>query len=122
MTRHRTLQPDPRDLLGNVVEAVLEAGALLHAEFHRPDGPRRTSSSKTPVDDQVERHLRRRLQALHGCGWHGEELPRAWRGDGDLWVVDPQDGTSPFLRGRRGSAVSAALVREGVPVLGVVYV
>ena len=35
--------------------------------------------------------------------------------------MDPHDGTSDFLAGRRGSAVSVALVRSGLPILGVVY-
>src|SRR5262249_32275291 len=37
------------------------------------------------------------------------------------WLVDPNDGTSAYLRGFRGSAVSVAAVRDGVPVLGVVF-
>ena len=37
------------------------------------------------------------------------------------WVVDPNDGTSPFLEGHRGAAVSIGLLDAGVPVLGVVY-
>jgi fructose-1,6-bisphosphatase/inositol monophosphatase family enzyme len=37
------------------------------------------------------------------------------------WLVDPHDGTSAFLAGERGSAVSIALLRDGVPVLGVVH-
>jgi fructose-1,6-bisphosphatase/inositol monophosphatase family enzyme len=37
------------------------------------------------------------------------------------WVVDPHDGTGAFLDGRRGSSVSIALLRDRVPVLGVVY-
>ena len=36
-------------------------------------------------------------------------------------MVDPHDGTRAFLEGRRGSAVSVALLRQGKPVLGVVY-
>jgi ADP-ribosylglycohydrolase len=36
-------------------------------------------------------------------------------------VVDPQDGTSAFLRGLRGSSVSVALLCEGEPVPGVVH-
>ena len=35
-------------------------------------------------------------------------------------MVDPLDGTSDFLKGRRGSALSIALIRDGVPVWGVV--
>ena len=41
--------------------------------------------------------------------------------NGFCWVVDPHDGTRAFLEGRRGSAVSIALLRRGEPVLGVVY-
>jgi ADP-ribosyl-[dinitrogen reductase] hydrolase len=37
------------------------------------------------------------------------------------WLVDPHDGTSAFLAGERGSSVSIALLRDGVPVLGVVH-
>jgi ADP-ribosylglycohydrolase len=35
-------------------------------------------------------------------------------------LVDPNDGTSAYLKGYRGSAVSIALLRDGMPVLGVV--
>src|SRR3546814_2427597 len=35
-----------------------------------------------------------------------------------IWVVDPIDGTRDYLRGRRGWAVSVALVEKGEPVLG----
>jgi ADP-ribosylglycohydrolase len=41
--------------------------------------------------------------------------------NGYCWVVDPHDGTRAFLEGRRGSAVSIALLFKGAPVLGVVY-
>ncbi|MCY1362494.1 3'(2'),5'-bisphosphate nucleotidase [compost metagenome] len=37
------------------------------------------------------------------------------------WVVDPNDGTRDFLQGHLGSAISVGLLRECVPVLGVVY-
>ena len=41
--------------------------------------------------------------------------------DPHVWLVDPNDGTSAYLRGARGSSVSIALVRNGIPVLGVIY-
>ncbi|MBR0660486.1 inositol monophosphatase family protein [Neoroseomonas oryzicola] len=40
---------------------------------------------------------------------------------GYCWVVDPHDGTSAFLQGYRGTAVSIALLKAGRPVLGVVH-
>lgn len=112
--------PHPALLLPAVMQAVLSAGALIRAEFHRPGGPRGTPG-KCPVDAQVEAELMQALMALHPCDWHDEELPRRKLGHVDAWVVDPQDGTTAFQRGLRGSAVSVALMRQGQPVLGVVY-
>lgn len=112
--------PLPASLLSGAVSAVLAAGALIRAEFHRPDGPR-GSHGKAPVDAEVEAFLRERLTAAHPCDWHGEELPRRSTGHVDRWVVDPQDGTTAFLLGHRGSAISVALLRQDVPVLGIVF-
>ncbi len=38
-----------------------------------------------------------------------------------LWLVDPIDGTKDFIRGEDGYSVMLGLLREGRPVLGVVY-
>ncbi|MBS8225744.1 hypothetical protein DYI42_05785 [Vannielia litorea] len=112
--------PAPADLLGHVADAVLRAGVMLRAEFHRPGGPR-GSGSKAPIDDEVEVMLRDRLMSLHQCGWHGEETGSAASSSPDTWVVDPQDGTRAFLKGLRGAAISVALIRNGAAVLGIVY-
>lgn len=112
--------PTPHDLLPAVVEAVVEAGGTIRAEFHRNGGPR-GYGSKAPIDEAIEKTLRRKLQELHRCSWIGEETGEDSLGSEDAWIVDPHDGTSDFLAGRRGSAVSVALVRNGLPVLGVVY-
>lgn len=117
---HAIHLPKPSDLAGDVVDVVIEAGALLQAEFHRPGGPR-GSHGKAPIDSEIESLLRARLTALYPCAWHGEELPRSVNPGPDRWVVDPQDGTRAFLKGLRGSAISVALVRHDRPVLGVVY-
>lgn len=60
-------------------------------------------------------------RAAHDCAWLGEETGRRGSLAGDAWVVDPLDGTADFLAGRRGSAVSVALLRNHQPVLGVVF-
>jgi ADP-ribosyl-[dinitrogen reductase] hydrolase len=121
MTHNHAIQRiDPRDLLAPVAEAVLEAGALLRAEFHRPGGPR-GAHGKAPVDVEIEQRLRERLLVLHPCDWHGEEIPREITDNPDVWVVDPQDGTRAFLKGLRGSTVSVALVRKGKPILGIIF-
>ncbi|MCY1365910.1 Fructose-1,6-bisphosphatase/inositol-1-monophosphatase [compost metagenome] len=65
--------------------------------------------------------LRRELLLLLDCDFWGEETGSRLTGHEYCWVVDPNDGTSDFLRGRRGSAVSVGLLHNAVPVLGVVY-
>ncbi len=39
-----------------------------------------------------------------------------------LWIVDPLDGTKEFIKRNGEFTVNIALVEEGVPVLGVIYV
>lgn len=39
-----------------------------------------------------------------------------------FWLVDPLDGTKEFIKRNGEFTVNIALVREGVPILGVIYV
>lgn len=103
-----------------VVDKVLAAGDLLAAEWDRPGGPR-GCGDKAEIDREIEEQLRADLLGLLSCDFWGEETGHRLNGDEFCWVVDPNDGTSDFLRGHRGSAVSVGLLRNAVPVLGVVY-
>jgi len=38
-----------------------------------------------------------------------------------VWVIDPIDGTANYARGNENCCISVALVKEGEPILGVVY-
>jgi ADP-ribosyl-[dinitrogen reductase] hydrolase len=104
------------------IEAAREAGAILLADFHRPDGPR-GHTDKADADVEAERHIRGRLlSAFPGWRYLGEETGRE-SGDprSPIWLVDPNDGTRDYLVGRRGSAVSIGLLVDRRPVLGVVF-
>lgn len=110
--------------LGVARQAALAAGTLLRAELHLSGGPR-GDRHKAPADLEAEDLIRERLtSAFPSWGFRGEERPTASRAaaaGGPVWLVDPNDGTSPFHQCIRGSAVSIGLVQGGVPVLGVVY-
>ena len=107
-------------LLPPIIDAVGEAATMLVAESRRPEGPR-GGGHKAEIDTEIEYVLAERLTALLPACFVGEETPGT-PGDGSpyCWLVDPQDGTWAYLQGYRGSAVSVALLRDGVPVLGVV--
>jgi myo-inositol-1(or 4)-monophosphatase len=74
------------------------------------------------ADLAVDAMLRARLAAIDPkAGWLSEETADTVHrlGVPRVWVVDPIDGTRDYLRGRRGWAVSVALVEDGVVRLGV---
>lgn len=53
----------------------------------------------------------------------GRDMPYAERKDWrQLWVVDPIDGTKEFIKRNGEFTVNIALVEDGLPVLGVIYV
>lgn len=115
--------PDLSRALECAVAAARAAGDILRAELHRPGGPR-GADGKAPADTEAEIEVRRRLrEAFPSHGYLGEETGAepAAAGETCVWLVDPNDGTRAFLRGHRGTAVSIALLRDRVPVLGVVY-
>lgn len=109
-------------LLPLATAAARRAGDILRADFERPDGAR-GRGDKADADVEAERAITAILRAAHpDFGFLGEETGRMeGRAGNPVWVVDPNDGTRDYLKGRRGSAVSIGLVFEGRPVLGVVH-
>ncbi|HET7294360.1 MAG TPA: inositol monophosphatase family protein [Vicinamibacteria bacterium] len=114
--------PELKAALGVATAAALRAGETLRADLHRAGGPR-GHADKAEADTEAEIAIREALaQAFPGWGYLGEETGRSAPVAGaPVWLVDPNDGTRDYLLGRRGSAVSIGLVRDGRPVLGVVY-
>lgn len=112
----------PTTLLPAVIAAAREAGAMIATEFALPGGPRLIDHITAPIDVEVELLLRDRLISLLPARFVGEEAGVVTaETNGFCWVVDPHDGTRAYLEGKRGSAVSIALLRAGAPVLAVVY-
>ena len=107
-------------MLDKVVAAVEAEAKRLAEEFQRPSGPR-GHEGHCEVDREIEESLRAKLQAILPATFAGEETGMtAGSKAGYTWLVDPHDGTFEFMQGRRGSAVSVALLRGSAPVLGVV--
>jgi len=112
----------PTSILPDVIDAALIAGRMVADEFSLPAGPRLIDHVTAPIDHEVELYLRTRLMDLVPARFVGEEAGIvAAEANGLCWVVDPHDGTRAFLEGKRGSAVSIALLRQGQPILAVVY-
>jgi myo-inositol-1(or 4)-monophosphatase len=112
------------ETLSNVLAAARDAGALLVGLQRDPAAlnPRskRDGDFVSQADLRAEDLLRLRL-----CGpsdrWMGEESGTAEGGARHVWIVDPLDGTTNYLRGIGHWAVSIALEVDGTRVLGVVH-
>jgi myo-inositol-1(or 4)-monophosphatase len=81
----------------------------------------------TQADLAAQEALVNALSALQDYPILGEEMSetlqrKLWQESHEgVWCVDPIDGTSNFVHGIPYFAISVALMRQGRPVLGVVY-
>jgi len=105
---------------------IEEAGALAMSYFERVDslkvkdkGPQDVVSE---ADVEVENLIRTRLEERFPTdAFFGEESGHGKVADAEgIWVVDPIDGTQPFVNGMNSWCVSIGYLREGTPELGFV--
>ena len=109
-------------------ETAKSAGEILLRYFNKIEridykGP---GNPVTEADRASERFIAEALEeAAPGVPFYGEEFGMRNRAPdplkGDCWAVDPLDGTANFAVGAPIFAVSIALMRDGFPVLGVIY-
>lgn len=107
-------------------EICREAGDIAMSQWpgagHALESWEKTSGSPVCVADlEVDAFLKRELAALlPAAGWLSEETvdhPERLE-KGLCWLVDPIDGTRDYIRGRKGWAVSVALISAERPLLG----
>ena len=111
------------ELAGSIAE---EAGELIRSAVDSPREGVATKSSPTDVVTEMDRAsealiTRRIREARPDDGMLGEEGASADSTSGYRWVFDPIDGTTNFLYGHPGFAVSIAVEHEGETVAGVVF-
>jgi 3'(2'), 5'-bisphosphate nucleotidase len=119
------------ELLSDMIDAAIDAGRTIQDVYRNTSGgglavrSKADSSPVTLADSASEAIILERLaRCAPGTPVVAEEevaagkAPRAAR---EFFLVDPLDGTKEFIAGRDEFTVNIALVREGVPVLGVVY-
>jgi myo-inositol-1(or 4)-monophosphatase len=113
---------DLRSLLRAAEGAARAGGAIVAEQFGSTGNARQKAPGDwvSDVDTTSESAVRAALEhAAPSLPVFGEE---GGGGRGDVgWFVDPLDGTANFLHGFPAVGVSVALVRLGVPVVGVVH-
>ncbi|MGE7370440.1 inositol monophosphatase family protein [Neorhizobium sp. NPDC001467] len=107
---------------------AIEAGKLALGYYNRRETLVIESKSDPQdvvsiADREVEELIRSRTGEAFGAdGFLGEEYGMTAGNSGYTWVVDPIDGTSPFVHGMPNWCVSIAVLYKGEPVVGVIHV
>jgi myo-inositol-1(or 4)-monophosphatase len=107
------------------VQAARRAGTVIQRAIHRADAIAVTDKGQydfvTEADKLAEKEIIREIKKAYPehAIW-GEESGKIGSSR-YVWVIDPIDGTSNFMRGFPHCAVSIALMEDGVIQHGVVY-
>jgi myo-inositol-1(or 4)-monophosphatase len=117
--------PDPHDLLDLAVRLAAEASALLVDGLSRARVSVDTKSTGTDMVTEMDKAAERLIvegltEARPDDGILGEEGTDTPGTTGVRWVVDPLDGTTNYLYGHAGFAVSIGVQVDGTSVAGVV--
>jgi myo-inositol-1(or 4)-monophosphatase len=113
------------DLLPSVTATVHQAGARLLARYSTGSRPATLPELLTALqanDAAVTDVLRPALtQLIPGSSWEEDEHASGPMPAGDWWVVDPVGGNINTVHGLTDWNIGVSLVRDGRPVLAVLY-
>lgn len=118
------------DLLYCATCAALAAGKDILEVYHDPNSDfgiekKADNSPLTRADKKAHERIVSFLQQTPYpiLSEEGRHMDYAVRKEWDtLWIVDPLDGTKEFIKKNGEFTVNIALVKNGTPVLGVIYV
>jgi 3'(2'), 5'-bisphosphate nucleotidase len=120
-------RPSDTDLFETIVAAAIDAGKVAH-DIYRSDFDVERKADESPVtsaDHAAEaiilEHLAKSAPHIPVIAEEEVAAGRIPAVGAEFFLVDPLDGTKEFIQKRGDFTVNIALVRAGVPVLGVVY-
>lgn len=112
-------------MINIAVRAARSAGNLIMRQLDRVDPQTISQKSRNDFVSEVDRQAEQEIiQILHRAfPSHGILAEESGRQPGNeyVWVIDPLDGTTNYLRGFPHFAVSIALQRNGITEHGVIY-
>lgn len=117
-----------KEYLYNAIEAAVNAGAIIMDIYENQTVAVEKKSDDSPVtiaDKKANEYIEEALQTtnipvLSEEGEHAKfEVRKNWQ---QCWIVDPLDGTKEFIKRNGEFTVNIALVENGKPLLGVIYI
>ena len=111
-------------MLQKIIDIVKKCGEIIknaqiqHVELKNQD----RRNLLTEYDVKIQAILQKQLkEILPQASFFGEEGEHNYHKDGYCFVCDPIDGTTNFVKGCKFSSISVALLKDGKPILGVIY-
>ena len=114
--------------LETAIKAAIEAGKEIIKVYETADFDVDMKSDNSPLttadikaNAKIVAHLNETdINILSEEGKHEDfNIRKDWS---ELWIVDPLDGTKEFIKRNGEFTVNIALIENGTPVLGVIYV
>ncbi len=117
-------------LLETAITAALKAGEEILRIYHNPESDfgieHKADNSPLTVADRKSNEIIIDYLTTTSYPVISEEnkaiafeIRRQWK---TVWIIDPLDGTKEFIKRNGEFTVNIALVRNGTPVLGVIYI
>lgn len=111
-------------MLERILETAKYCGQIMQ-EAHAGNIQIKSDNPKnlvTEYDTKIQEILKEKLlNILPEASFLGEEGKKDFQRDGYCFICDPIDGTTNFVKNLKHSGISIALLKDGVPVLGVIY-
>ena len=117
-----------KSYLYKAIEASVNAGAIIMDIYENKIVEVETKADNSPVtiaDQKANDYIEKALQSteipvISEEGEHSMyKIRKNWN---QCWIVDPLDGTKEFIKRNGEFTVNIALVENGKPILGVIYI
>jgi len=111
-----------------IIEAAMEAGKAILEVYHSNNFEVEFKGDHSPLTKADKKSNEVIMKYLAPTGLpvlseEGRAIPYSERKEWNcFWLVDPLDGTKEFIKRNGEFTVNIALIENGVPVMGVVYV
>jgi 3'(2'), 5'-bisphosphate nucleotidase len=120
------------DLIDQIKEIAKKAGEAImdvynNADLNQVVEHKADDSPLTLADQAAEKVIKKGLEELSTqypiLSEEGKKMSYETRKDWNtFWLVDPLDGTKEFIKRNGQFTVNIALIKDGFPIMGVIYV